>query len=154
VHGGAVSGYTTSNIVYPDDKAAVTAFTNIYPGASDAPGSIANRVASIILAPPPASVTALAQAQRIYEGLMNGAIDRALFTASANAFFTSGVLSDYAASLGPLGAPTEFTAGGEALRGGMVIRGFRIRAGGVVLDLTMMVLPDGKIDQYIVSRAG
>ena len=154
VHGGAVSGYTTSNIVYPDDKAAVTAFTNIYPGASDAPGSIANRVASIILAPPPASVTALAQAQRIYEGLMKGAIDRALFTASANAFFTSGVLSDYAASLGPLGAPTEFTAGGEALRGGMVIRGFRIRAGGVVLDLTMMVLPDGKIDQYIVSRAG
>jgi hypothetical protein len=99
-------------------------------------------------------VTALAQAQRIYEGLMKGAIDRALFTASANAFFTSGVLSDYAASLGPLGAPTEFTAGGEAHRGGRVIRGFRIRAGGVVLDLTMMVLPDGKIDQYIVSRAG
>jgi len=30
-HGGAVSGYTTSNLVYPDDKAAITAFTNIYP---------------------------------------------------------------------------------------------------------------------------
>ena len=154
VHGGAVSGYTTSNIVYPDDKAAITAFTNVYPGAADAPGSIANRVANIILAPPPASTAALAQAQRIYEGLMTGTIDRALFTPAANAFFTSEVIADYAKSLGPLGAPTEFTSGGESLRGGMVIRGYRIRAGGVVLDLTMMVLPDGKIDQYIVSRAG
>jgi CubicO group peptidase (beta-lactamase class C family) len=154
VHGGAVSGYTTSNIVYPDDKAAITAFTNIYPGAADGPGSIANRVAGIILAPPPASVTALEQARRIYEGLTKGTLDRALFTPAANAFFTAEVLNDYATSLAPLGAPTEFTAGGEALRGGMTIRGYRIRAGGVVLDVTMMVLPDGKIDQYIVSRAG
>ena len=36
----------------------------------------------------------------------------------------------------------------------MVIRGFRIRAGGVTMSLTMMTLPDGKIDQYIVARAG
>ena len=64
------------------------------------------------------------------------------------------MLADYAASLGPLGAPTEFTAGGESLRGGMVIRSFRIRAGGVTMDLTTMTLPDGKIDQYIVARAG
>jgi hypothetical protein len=81
-------------------------------------------------------------------------VDRSLFTASANAFFTAEVLADYAASLGPLGAPAEFTAGGESLRGGMVIRGFRIRAGGVTMSLTMMTLPDGKIDQYIVARAG
>jgi CubicO group peptidase (beta-lactamase class C family) len=154
VHGGAVSGYTTSNIVYPDDKAAITVFTNIYPGAADAPGSIANRIAGVILPPPPANATALAQAQRIFAGLTKGAIDRSLFTPSANAFFTADVLADYAKSLGPLGAPTEFTAGGDGLRGGMVIRSFRIRAGGVLLDVTMMSLPDGKIDQFIVSRAG
>lgn len=153
-HGGAVSGYTTSNLVYPDDKVAITAFTNIYPGAADAPGSIANRVANIVMAPPPANATALSQAQKIYADLMKGTIDRSLFTASANAFFTAEVLKDYAASLAPLGAPTEFTAAGDSLRGGMVIRGFNIRAGGVVLSVSMMVLPDGKIDQYIVSRAG
>jgi D-alanyl-D-alanine carboxypeptidase len=153
-HGGAVSGYTTSNLVYPDDKVAITAFTNIYPGAADAPGAIANRVAGIIMPPPAANATAMAQAQRIYADLMKGMIDRSLFTASANAFFTADVLADYATSLGPLGAPAEFTAGGESLRGGMVIRGFRIRAGGVTMSLTMMTLPDGKIDQYIVARAG
>ena len=82
------------------------------------------------------------------------AIDRSLFTPSANAFFTAEVLADYARSLGPLGEPTEFTAGGEGLRGGMVLRSYRLRAGGVVLDISMMVLPDGRIDQFIVSRAG
>jgi D-alanyl-D-alanine carboxypeptidase len=153
VHGGAASGYTTSNMVYPDDKAAITVFTNIYPGAADAPGSIANRIAGVIL-PPPSNAAPLAQAQRIYADLTKGTIDRTLFTASANAFFTADVLSDYAASLAPLGAPTEFTAAGDGLRGGMTIRIFRIRAGSVLLELTVMVLPDGKIDQFIVSRAG
>ena len=154
VHGGAVSGYTTSNMIYPDDKAAITVFTNIYPGAADAPGSIANRIAGVILTPPPASAVALAQAKQIYADLMKGTLDRSLFTPSANAFFTADVLADYAASLGPLGAPSEFTAGGDALRGGMTLRGFRVRAGTVLLDVSMMVLPDGKIDQFIVSRAG
>jgi len=103
---------------------------------------------------PAANATALAQAQKIYADLMMGTVDRSLFTPSANAFFTAEVLADYAASLGKLGSPTDFTANGDSMRGGMVIRGFTIRAGSVVLSLTMMVLPDGKIDQYIVSRAG
>ena len=36
----------------------------------------------------------------------------------------------------------------------MKIRSYRIRAGGVMMELVTMTLPDGKIDQYIVSRAG
>lgn len=154
IHGGAVSGYTTSSQVFPDDKAAIVAYTNIYPGASSAPGMIADRIARVIFTEPPANAAALTHAQQIYAGLMKGTIDRSLFTPSANAFFTADVLADYAKSLAPLGAPTEFTAGGEGLRGGMVLRSFRVRAGGVVLDISMMVLPDGKIDQFIVSRAG
>jgi hypothetical protein len=39
-------------MTYPDDKAAITVFTNIYPGAADAPGSIANRIAAVIMTPP------------------------------------------------------------------------------------------------------
>lgn len=154
VHGGAVSGYTTTSQIFPDDRAAIVVYTNIYPGAANAPGMIADRIARVIFTEPPANAAALAQAQRIYAGLMTGSIDRTLFTPSANAFFTADVLADYATTLGPLGAPTEFTAGGEGLRGGMVLRGYRVRAGGVVLDVSMMVLPDGKIDQFIVSRAG
>ncbi len=154
-HGGAVSGYTTSNLVYPDDRTAITVFTNIYPGAADAPGAIAARIANIIFAPTEtAGAAARESARRIYDGLMKGTIDRALFTADANAYFTQQVLSDYATSLAPLGPPTEFAATGESLRGGMTIRSYRIRAGGVLMDLTTMTLPDERIDQYIVARAG
>ena len=154
IHGGAVSGYTTTSQIFPDDRAAIVVYTNIYPGASNAPGMIADRITRVLFPEPPANAAALTQAQRIYAGLAKGTIDRSLFTPSANAFFTADVLADYATRLGPLGEPSEFTAGGEGLRGGMVLRGFRVRAGGVLLEISMMVLPDGKIDQFIVSRAG
>mgnify|MGYP003694091119 CR=1 FL=1 len=81
-------------------------------------------------------------------------IDRGLFTSNANAFFTDQVLADYGASLGPLGAPTEFTPTGSQLRGGLRIRSYRIRAGAMTMDLTMMTQPDGRIEQYIVEREG
>ena len=42
-HGGAVSGYTTTNYVYPDDRVAIVVFTNIYPGGGGASGQIAGR---------------------------------------------------------------------------------------------------------------
>lgn len=156
-HGGAVSGYTTTNIVFPDERSAITVFTNIYPGAAGAPGQIANRIAAILFAPPAATSAdsaITAQARRIYERLRKGTLDRSLFTRNANDYFTSEVLSDYASSLGPLGAPTEFNALGSSIRGGMTIRSYRIHAGGAVMDLTTMTLPDGKIEQYIVARAG
>jgi CubicO group peptidase (beta-lactamase class C family) len=155
VHGGAVSGYTTTSQIFPDDKAAIVVYANIYPGAADAPGMIATRIANVLFATADAGrTTARDQARRIYDGLAKGTIDRSLFTPSANAYFTAEVLADYASSLGPLGAPVEFSGGGESLRGGMVIRSYRIRAGNVTMDLTTMTLPDGKIDQYIIARAG
>jgi len=45
-------------------------------------------------------------------------------------------------------------AGGYSLRGGMAIRSSLIRTGDVVMGLITMTMPDGKIEQYIVSRAG
>jgi CubicO group peptidase (beta-lactamase class C family) len=159
-HGGAVSGYTTSNHIYPDDGAAIVVFTNVYPGAVDAPGRIAERIASVIL--PKATKTtattaapsdALALARRIYDGLAKGTIDRALLTPAANDYFTQEVLTDYAASLANLGPPTDFEGAGEAVRGGLLIRSYRIRAGKVLMRLTVMTQPDGRIDQYIIERS-
>ena len=154
-HGGAVSGYTTASRIYPDDRAAVVVFTNIYPGAANAPGAIADRIANVIFAESDAArAAARDQARAIYDALVKGQLDRTLFTPAANAYFTAEVLADYATSLSPLGAPTEFVSTGESPRGGMLIRSYRIRAGNVTMDLTTMTLPDGKLDQYVISRAG
>ncbi len=152
-HGGAVSGYTTTNLVYPDDKAAIVVFTNIYPGGGGASGQIAGRIASILLAQTDTmDVAAAATARRVYDGLSHGTVDRNLLTSNASDFFTTEVLADYAASLKPLGEPSEFAATGSSIRGGLRIRGFHIRAGDVNMTLTMMTRPDGRIEQYIVEH--
>jgi D-alanyl-D-alanine carboxypeptidase len=154
-HGGAVSGYTTANLIFPDDKAAIVVFTNIYPGGGGASGQLAARIAGVILATADTTDASAGEvARRVYDGLVRGTIDRSLLTPNADAFFTAEVLADYAASLGPLGAPAEFAATGSQLRGGLRIRWFRIRAGAMTLSLTMMTRPDGRIEQYIVERAG
>ena len=154
-HGGAVSGYTTSNEVYPDDRAAIVVFTNIYPGAAGAPSQIAGRIAGVLFQQADeAKDRARESARRIYDGLAKGTLDRSLFTAEANAYFTAEVIADYQKSLAPLGPPAEFDATGESLRGGMTIRSYRIRAKGLVLNLTTMTLPDGHIDQYLIEREG
>ena len=154
-HGGGVSGYTTSNTIYPDDRAAIVVFTDIYPGGGGATGQLTARIAGILFPPgDSAADAARALARRVYDGLTRGTLDRTLFTPNANDYFTDEVLADYAASLGPLGAPTDFLARGQSLRGGMTIRSYVFRAGGVTLSLTMMVLPDGRIEQYIVERGG
>jgi len=152
-HGGAVSGYTTTNEVHPDDRAAITVFTNIYPGGAGASGQLAARVRNIIFASTAVPDTAAdALARRIFEGFQRGTIDRALFTPAANAYFSAEALADYQSSLAPLGAPTEFVRQGDTLRGGLKLRFYRIRAGGMVMDLTTMSEPDGRIEQYLVSR--
>jgi D-alanyl-D-alanine carboxypeptidase len=157
-HGGAVSGYTTTNHMYPDARTSVTVFTNIYPGGGGANSQIAGRILQILFGGTDTAVVAARnrwreQMQAIYAGLARGTIDRALFTDNANAFFTAEVLADYDASLRPLGTPTEFTAGGESLRGGLTIRSYTIRAAGRVLSLTAMIMPDGRIEQFIVERS-
>ena len=154
-HTGAVSGYTTSNEVYPDDSAAVVVFTNIYPGAAGAATQISGRVATVLFGKEDtAAANARDLARRIYDGLMKGTIDRALLTSELSDYFTPQVLSDYASSLTALGTPSEFTPTGESLRGGMTIRTYRVRAGRMTLTLVTMTMPDGKIDQYLVERAG
>jgi D-alanyl-D-alanine carboxypeptidase len=155
-HGGAVSGFTTTNIVYPDDSTAITVFVNIYPGGGGASGQIANRIVGVLFPARPDTTAAAARdlARRMYDGLVQGNVDRSLLTANASDFFTPEVLADYAASLTALGAPAEFVATGDAQRGGMTIRSFRIRAGRTVLALTMMIMPDGKVEQYIIERVG
>ncbi len=153
-HGGAVSGYTTTNNVYPDDRAAIVVFTNIYPGASGASDQIAERIASVIFAPADSEADdARERARAIYDGLAQGTIDRTLLTPAAGAYFTQEVLSDFATSLAPLGSPTAFATIGDALRGGMHVRSYRIRAGNVPMTLTTITRPDGRIEQSILSRA-
>lgn len=149
-HSGEVSGFTAQNAVYPDDRVAIVVQVNL--DASGASGQIANRIATALFAASDSSSdTVIKQMREIFTGLQEGRIDRAGFTANANAYFSAAALADFASGLKPLGAPKEFSATGQALRGGMVVRRFQIKFKQRTLSLTTFTMPDGLIEQYQIA---
>jgi D-alanyl-D-alanine carboxypeptidase len=149
-HGGEVSGFTSDNLVFPDDHAAIVVLTN--EDAVDASDQIAQRVATMLF-PEEDSAKDEAQAQAIFEGLQKGEIHRASFSENANAYFSEQALKDLAVGLGPLGAPRSFTQSRHSERGGMTFRLFIAKFAKENLQVWQRTLPDGKIEQYQVMAA-
>jgi CubicO group peptidase (beta-lactamase class C family) len=149
-HTGEVSGFTANNVVYPDDRAAIVVLVNL--DASGASGQIATRIGRLLFDTADSGTeAAVAQARAIYAGLQEGKIDRKLFTANANAYFSPQALADFAASLKPLGTPTDFSQTGQSLRGGMVLRRLQIKYPSQTLSLTTFTTPDGLLEQYQIA---
>jgi hypothetical protein len=154
-HSGGAVGFLLQNMVYPEQKAAVTVLTN--GSFSDAATRIANGLARIVLPPANAEdATALAAARILFDQLRSGAPDAARLTENARFYFTPMALADYRASLGALGEPTSFTQVGKAsLRGGYVQRRFRITYPGRTLVAATFAEPgaEGRWEQFMVSPA-
>jgi CubicO group peptidase (beta-lactamase class C family) len=151
-HGGGTSGFISSNTTYPDDRMAITVFTN-----QDDPAAheIAQDIEHILKSPvvDPESAKSLTLVENVYRQLSEGKLDRALLTSDANAYFTGQAIADYAASLKPLGAPSDFKETGASLRGGMSYRFYRLKTKSKQLTISTFITPDGKLDQFLVYPA-
>lgn len=151
-HSGEVSGFTSENDVFPDDRVAVVVLTN--EDASEAAAAIAKGIAPLLLAnDAPATPEKLVQARKIFAGLQQGTIDRSLFTDNANFYFSEQALKDFASSLGPLGAPQEFVQIRQALRGGMTLRVYTVKFAKTKLRAWTYEMPDGKLEQFQVAAS-
>jgi D-alanyl-D-alanine carboxypeptidase len=149
-HGGEVSGFTTQNNVFPDDRVAVIVLTN--QDAARAAGDLARRISTLLFTTDEASAQAKTeQARQIFEGLQHGTVDRSLFTQNANSYFSEQALKDFAGSLAPLGPPLEFSQMNQSLRGGMTLRIFKIRFREQELRAWTYEMPDGKLEQYQIA---
>jgi len=149
-HGGEVSGFTAQNTVFPDDRTAVIVLTN--QDAARASGEIARRIASMLFAGDEATAKAkTGQARKIFVGLQNGEIDRALLSGNASAYFTKQALQDFALGLKPLGNPASFVETSNSLRGGMTERVYEVKFPKKTLRVWTYELPDGKLEQYQVA---
>jgi D-alanyl-D-alanine carboxypeptidase len=149
-HGGEVSGFTSENIVFPDERVAVAVLTN--QDAAGAAGEIAHGIAPLLLATDdPLTPKKQDQARGIFEGLQKGTISRNLFTDNANSYFSEQALQDFASSLGPLGVPQQFTQARQALRGGMTLRVYIVRFPQKTLRAWTYEMPDGKLEQYQIA---
>ena len=155
-HGGEVSGFVSENIVFPDDKVAVTVLTN--EDASSAAGALGRKIAPLVLGGGSAAEDATASGEKralnIFTGLQEGKIDRSQLTPFCDAYFTPEAVGDFAASLKPLGAPTSFKQTGEAKRGGMTFRAFLVGFPSKQVRVTVYEMPDGKLEQYLVIPMG
>ena len=147
-HGGEVSGFTAHNMVFPDERVAVVVLTN--QDSVDASGAIARKIAPLLFLHDDAS-NGERQSRAVFEGLQQGKIDRSLFTDNANSYFTEHALRDFASSLGPLGAPQEFSQTMRQERGGMTFRLFEVRFPQKTLEIWERIMPDGKVEQYQVA---
>lgn len=157
-HSGEVGGFVAENVVFPDDKVAVAVLTN--EEASSAASSIARAIVPMVL---PATIAAAkaedsgkagaeSQAKEILSGLIAGKIDRSLFTADCNFYFSQQAIGDFQSSLSPLGGIVSLAEGAKELRGGMVFRVFAVKfSGGKSLTLTTYTMPDGKLEQFLIG---
>jgi CubicO group peptidase (beta-lactamase class C family) len=149
-HSGEVSGFTAENIVLPDDKFAVAVLTN--QDAVGAASQIGREVVSWFVksqfANDPQQDDLI---RKTFDGLRQGKIDRAQFTANANAYFTDLALQDYSSSIGPLGEPKRFEQTSMSLRGGMTHRNYIVGYGQKTLMLNIYQMPDGKFEQFLIA---
>jgi D-alanyl-D-alanine carboxypeptidase len=149
-HSGEVSGFTTQNSIFPDDRAAIVATANLF--VTDAPQNVASSIAGILFAASDAaSEQALQVVRKVFTDFQQGRIDRTKFTDNANAFFTTLGLGDLRASMSPCGTLTDLHQTGTSLRGGMTYRGFSATCGAREYSISTFFMPDGKIEQYLIT---
>jgi CubicO group peptidase (beta-lactamase class C family) len=150
-HGGEVSGFISSNAVYPTRNGAVVVLSNQDVVQLVAP--LSKDIATLVFLPEQKepSDKDTGQVRRILEALQAGKIDRALFTANANGYFSDAALRDCKTSLGPLGKLKTVTPVSESLRGGMIHRSYTAEFEKKKLRLNLYLLPDGKYEQFLVE---
>lgn len=157
-HSGEVGGFVAENLILPKQGIAISVLTN--QEASGAAAQIAGDLLPLVTKTAAAGESPAAEAadafrpklQGILAGLVQGRIDRALFTADANDYFSATALADFQSSLQPLGTVKAVTREGAALRGGMTFGSYRVEfTGGTAVRVTVFLEPDGKIEQLLVT---
>ena len=154
-HTGEVSGFLTSNAVFPTRDAAVVVCTN--QDSVFVFRTIATQVAKWLLEPEnrvadtPAPAE-LAQVGSIVEGLRKGRIDRSLLTPNASSYFSAAALEDIRASLKPLGAVAKVERTQAASRGGMALRQYTVRFRKGAVEITVYLTPRGLYEQFLIAQ--
>lgn len=149
-HGGEVSGFTAANRVYPEERAAIVVLVN--QDAVDAPAAIAKAIAELLFVhASPGDAAMLERVKGILEGLRKGKIDRSLFTANANAYFTAEALEDMRTSLRRCGSLKKVELRHQGVRGGLTTRVYRAAFRRKTLVVVTRATMDHKLEQLTIS---
>ena len=150
-HGGEVSGFLASNSVLPAKHAGVVVLSN--EDGVNLIGPLSQMIRAMLVDPPGAAAEKQdLQVRTILEGLQEGRIDRALFSANADSYFSETALSDYRNSLAPLGKLQLLTRQDEGQRGGMTYLRYRAHFEKNSVVVSIYLTADGKFEQFLVEE--
>jgi D-alanyl-D-alanine carboxypeptidase len=175
-HNGAVSGFLAYNAMIPATRSAVIVLVNCEDGTSASKlhatllslllpkpppssplASLTNRPAANLPASPPAlpaisGPSAIDAAKDFLSRLQAGRIDRGQLGEEFSYYLDSKKIRGASARLKPYGKPAKVELARSGERGGMevVVVRFTFKSG--VLETLMYRSPDGKIQQFFVSK--
>ena len=170
-HGGAVGGFSASNLMIPASRSAVMTMSNL---DTPLPGLNSGLVAALIpakVAPapapkspgqappqPPAGVPQIAgpaaadMAKKVLTELQAGKVDRSQFGGEFNFFLTDTEVARAAERLKAYGEAGSTQLMGVSERGGMEVSRVRVTLASGTLVTQMYRTPDGKIQQFFVNK--
>jgi len=170
-HNGAVSGFYATNVMMPSTRSAVIILSSLE--ASNAVASISRQIVlSLLPKQPAAGQTELAKkeppskpdvpkiagpstldtAKAFFHRLQTATVDRSELGEEFSWFLTDAKIQGAAARLKPYGDPTGAKIESIGERGGMEVSTIRLAFKSGVLKTLMYRTPDGKIQQFFISK--
>jgi hypothetical protein len=154
-HGGAVEGFVASNLAVPSTRSAAVLLSN-YSGGG--PSAIFDRMVDAILPSPTAGVPkidgppAVEAQKQMLAAYQAGKVDRAKLGEEFGYWLTEAKLRAASLKLKPYGEPTKADVESVNERGGMEVSVVRFTFAGGTLRGLMYRTPDGKVQQFFVSK--
>jgi CubicO group peptidase (beta-lactamase class C family) len=155
-HNGAVAGFYALNACVPSTKSAAVVLSNF--DSYDAVNSIYSKLMAAVLttaAPyiPVISGPPAADAHKLMlASFQAGRVDRTLLGDEFNWYLTDEKLRAASQRLKPYGDPSEVDVESTSERGGMEVSRVRFTFANGVLRGLMYRTPDGKVQQFFVSK--
>ena len=155
-HNGAVAGFYALNTCVPSTKSAVVVLSNF--DSYDAVNAIYSKLMAAILATaapyiPTISGPTAAEAHKLMlKSLEEGKVDRSLLGGEFSWYLTDEKLRAASLRLKPYGEPAKVDVLSVSERGGMEVSRVRFTFANGILMGQMYRSPDGKIQQFFVSK--
>jgi CubicO group peptidase (beta-lactamase class C family) len=152
-HNGAVSGFNASSAMIPSTRSSVIMMCNLDGGLGALPGQVFGLLLKEpSLVPAIQASSAVDTVKTIFDQLQRGKIDRRLFGKEFNLYLTEEKLAGASKRLKPYGTPKSVAVMSSNERGGMEVTTTRLTFAKGELRALMYRMPDGKIEQFFVSK--
>jgi len=149
-HDGGVPGFSSSNLILPEERMAIVVLMNADFG--DVAPHLASRLQRLLLNPAtPRDAARTEQDRQVLLALQRGQVDRSLFTDNANDYFSDRVVNQTARVLQRAGGLKSFGVRARSSLGGLDVRTYVAELEQRSYTIVTRAWPDGRLEQFTLS---